>query len=171
MVFPFTGDIEPNVFEAPEVIEGLVDASNKLCYRIISGSLLSPISHVLHLYTAMATLAIDPEPSEFKPTTSLLPQGLRVIKEGCVFYSVRVRTTGKKIAPIVLNRERRDAYPSQMDFVCVANDGYTPFGPLVYVMLIEWKQGIAYRVQLCAEPLKAEDWEEVHPQRRWIALA
>jgi hypothetical protein len=132
---------------------------------------MPPLSQVLHLYTTMATLTIDTEPSEFEPTTSLLPQGFRAVEEGCAFYSVRVRTTGKKVASIVLNEEWRDDYPSHMDFICVVNDGLTAFGPLVYVMLIEWIQGIAYRMQLCAEPLKAEDWEEIHPQRRWIALA
>ena len=63
--------------------------------------------------------------------------------EGCERYSIRANAESSLLGMIDLNAEWRKAQPARLDFVEIERVSRR----LVYAILVEWQDGIAYRVQ------------------------
>jgi hypothetical protein len=169
----------PQIIQPAVVLEDLalssddaLDSGHNDYSQAISSrdKILSPLSHILHLRTHSAFLSIDDEPSKLEPVATPIPAEYWTVGENCEFYAVRVPRTGKRIGTIILSRQWRASRSKQGEFILIGR-GAESFrvteepikGCLAHVMLIEWVYGIAYRVQICAEPLRLEEWLEAEP--------
>ena len=70
--------------------------------------------------------------------------------EGCESYPIVFDADSSLLGVIDLNAEWRMAQPARLDFVEVERDEKG----LAYLILVEWRDGIAYRVQRPVEPLR-----------------
>ena len=70
--------------------------------------------------------------------------------EGCERYAIQFDAGSSLLGMIDLNAEWRKAQPARLDFVEVERDEKV----LGYMILVEWRDGIAYRVQRPVEPLR-----------------
>ena len=70
-------------------------------------------------------------------------------QEECERYPIKVDAESSSIGMIDLNAEWRKAQPIRLDFVEIERIEKV----LVYAVLVEWENGIAYRVQRPVEPL------------------
>lgn len=73
--------------------------------------------------------------------------------EGCERYTIRFDARSSPLGMIDLNAEWRKAQPARLDFVEIEREEKR----LVYAMLVEWQDGIAYRVQRPLKPLRLQD--------------
>jgi Heterokaryon incompatibility protein (HET) len=80
---------------------------------------------------------------------------------GCDRYAVR-NCKGGQMGEIDLNIKWRKAQPAELDFVELGKDTRyrdNSTNGLVYTILVEWQDGIAYRVQRPVEPFDVTSWK------------
>lgn len=130
-----------------------------------------PQSHLLFFWTTEAYLAVDQSGSEYsyRKTKDASLQNCR--------FAIRNPRTGDQVGEIVLHQEWRLQQPDKLPFVAVAkacdrvlrssNNPDTGW----YVMLIEWTDEIAHRVQMLEKPIQNEIWDSLMPQRRLVSIA
>ena len=73
--------------------------------------------------------------------------------EGCERYTIQTNAESSPLGMIDLNAEWRKAHPARLDFVEIKRAK----NRFVYAILVEWQDGIAYRVQRPLEPLKLQN--------------
>jgi hypothetical protein len=79
-------------------------------------------------------------------------------QRGESYSSVRMGT-------IRLDPQWRADKPDEMEFIIIATDSNGSF----LVMLIEWKEGVAYRVQMSSDPISHSAWP-LYSRRKMIIL-
>ena len=87
--------------------------------------------------------------------------------KGCERYPIQIDAKSALLGMIDLNAEWRKAQPARLDFVDVERDEEG----LVYTILVEWQDGIAYRVQRPLKPLRIQGVGELlHRQCRIVLV-
>lgn len=71
---------------------------------------------------------------------------------------------GNRIGTICLDPNWRERQPDEMEFIVVATDSQCNF----FAMLIQWKDGVASRVQMSSDPISQDRW--VPSERKMIVL-
>lgn len=117
------------------------------------------LSHLVRFWTTSTNLLVLPgDPSNGG--------------DGC--YLCEVMTMGKKhIGDIRLNQKWHTNRGSSFEFIVISRCGGKWIDEkwlTLNVMLIEWRNDIAYRVQLPEEPFQETVWVEANPQWRLITL-
>lgn len=127
-------------------------------------------SHLLFFWATESLLTVDQHGREY----SYLQRDYSAL-QNCTFI-IRNPYTGDQIGEITLHKEWRSRQPDKLPFITVAKacDGdltirNPDFG--WYVMLVEWIDGIAHRVQTLERPIQNEIWDRTNPQRRLVSLA
>ncbi|KAG0558454.1 hypothetical protein KC19_10G029400 [Ceratodon purpureus] len=117
------------------------------------------LSHLVRFWTTSTNLLVLPgDPSNGG--------------DGC--YLCEVMTMGKKhIGNIRLNQKWHTNRTGSFEFIVISRCGGKWINEKWFtlnVMLIEWRNDIAYRVQLPEEPFQETVWVEANPQWRLITL-
>ncbi|KAH0534113.1 hypothetical protein FGG08_007287 [Glutinoglossum americanum] len=130
----------------------------------------SPASHILRFWTSTAQFLIDRNPLPARRKKGNL--------EGFSEYGVRIPGEKDAITSVVLSKEWREEHEGdqfEVIFLSRVSDGGRPtrflFDVKVWTLLIEWKQGIAYRVQQFSFPIRFVQWRAAKPQFKLITLA
>lgn len=123
-------------------------------------ALMPPVSHLLRFWTSSAILRIGPS---YDFAWSYANGG------ECVLYIVTT-LKGTVIGSIYLNEEWMDNRADTLEFIVISRAVVESHKNAFNVMLIEWQNGVAYRVQLPRSPFKEETWIEANPQWKLITL-
>ncbi|KAL9107324.1 MAG: hypothetical protein Q9227_007776 [Pyrenula ochraceoflavens] len=128
-------------------------------------------SHLLFFWATESLLTVDQQGHEYSDLEINYP-----ILRNCTFI-IRNPYTGDQIGEITLHKEWRSRHPDKLPFITVAKacdrtldrDQNPDTG--WYVMLVEWINGIAHRVQMLEKPIQNEIWDKTTPQKRLVSLA
>lgn len=119
-------------------------------------------AHVLRFWTSLASVTIGRTPE-------------RAHGKDCSGYPIYVQGQRASVSTIVLdNAWREKQLGDQFDVIFLARTGEDTklkYDIRLETMLIEWKQGIAYRVQQPMYHLRLAHWESAKPQFKLITLA
>jgi Heterokaryon incompatibility protein (HET) len=74
------------------------------------------------------------------------------------------------LGAIMLRKEWARDQPALQQFIVIAQAMNRGQGPSLFIMLIEWVDDIAYRVNIATEAVAGRDWREASPQRIAIVL-
>ncbi|KAH8687162.1 heterokaryon incompatibility protein-domain-containing protein [Tricladium varicosporioides] len=118
-------------------------------------------SQLLCFYTTSTTLNVD---------RHKLPPEKRGRNRFYRFVDSRQRT----VAMLFLDSKWLSTQPDMFEFVVVArlwsNERWPEDDDGLYIMLIEWKDGIAYRVQLAVDPVPISQWARLDLKWKYIAM-
>ena len=120
-----------------------------------------PMSHILRFWTSTAAISVSREPSKARDNN---------YSE----YSVYIPGQNGRIYTVILDDVWRKNQGDELDVIFlsrVGGDYKFKYDIRVWTMIIEWKDGIAYRVQQFIFPLRLIDWEAAKPQFLLITLA
>ncbi|KAI9644823.1 hypothetical protein NHQ30_006850 [Ciborinia camelliae] len=127
--------------------------------------------HILHFWTSIARLRVDRcgnqeiRKSVDRSDPAILENEDMMIKD---------QTQDVPIGTISLNRLWRADKPDELDFMVVARACKTKYSQSkygLYVMLIEWVDNIAYRVQMVSDPVKEDIWASLKTEWKFVSLA
>ncbi|CAD6446554.1 e05c4300-f911-4919-b47e-71c89540d9fc [Sclerotinia trifoliorum] len=127
--------------------------------------------HILHFWTSTARLLVDRSGNQEK-SISVDPSDPAILENEKM--KIRDPTRGIEIGTISLNRSWRADRPDELEFMVVARAckmKYTQNKSGLYLMLIEWVDNIAYRVQMVNEPVKEDIWVGLKTEWKFISLA
>jgi len=127
-------------------------------------------SHLLQFWTSTASLLVDRSGTqERRHDVDASDPAILESEEMLIKDPIQNTTVGT----ISLSRSWRAAKTDELDFIVVArackNDNGEEHG--LYVMLIEWVDDIAYRVQMVRDPVKEDVWVSLRTQWQLISLA
>jgi hypothetical protein len=128
-----------------------------------------PKHHLLFFWTTEALLTVDRNGREFT---------YRQLKDPSLqnyTFVIRNPYTGDQIEEITLHNEWRSQQPDKLSFIAVAKAcqrNWEHQNPDLgwYVMLVEWVDGIAHRIQTLPRPITNKTWDMAVPQRRLVSL-
>lgn len=130
-------------------------------------ALMPPVSHLLRFWTSSANLRVGPIYPSPRGDDWYANSGK------CKLYLVTT-LKGTFIGAIHLNKEWMDNRADTLEFIVISRAVFEPgsgYEDAFNVMLIEWQNGVAYRVQLpYFGPFKEETWIEANPQWKLITL-
>jgi len=69
------------------------------------------------------------------------------------------------VGTICLDPKWRATQPDDLDFITIATNSDC----WLFAMLIEWREWVAYRVQMCSDPIKQKDWP-LSSERKMIIM-
>lgn len=119
-------------------------------------------THILRFWTSVASITIGRAPGQAHG-------------KNCSGYPIHVPGQEGSVSTIVLDNAWREEQPGdQFDFIFLTRTVEDPkfkYDIRLETMLIEWKQGIAYRVQQPMYHLRLIHWEAAKPQFKLITLA
>ncbi|KAJ8061209.1 hypothetical protein OCU04_010282 [Sclerotinia nivalis] len=127
--------------------------------------------HILHFWTSTARLLVDRSGNQDKYKSVHPPDPAILENED---MKIRDPTQDIPIGAISLNRSWRADRPDELEFMVVARackTKYTQNKYGLYVMLIEWVDNIAYRVQMVNDPVKEDIWVGLKTEWKFISLA
>lgn len=129
-----------------------------------------PDSHLVFFWTTESLLTVDRNGCEYS---------YRQINDPSLqnsTFTVRNPFTGDEIGEVTLHRDWRSRQPDRLSFIALLKvrdknperehpeNGW-------FVMLVEWIDGIAHRVQTLKTPIEGDIWEKTRPERRLVSLA
>jgi hypothetical protein len=127
------------------------------------------VSEIIWFWTSAAMLHVDFE-THYCPCNRPLSD-YRAEPDTSRDYPYAVRgNDGNHIGDVLLDSDWRSQKPQQLEFILIAF--YFETSRDILPMLIEWNDGIAYRVQMMRElaPIKQDVWMSAKPQRKLIVL-
>jgi hypothetical protein len=125
-------------------------------------SLKVPLSHILRFWTSTATVTIGRKP--WGKTQS----------KRCSEYGLYAPGKEQPISRVYLENEWRNGKGDQFEAIFMfrtEGKGIFDYDISVQVMVIEWIDGIAYRVQMCNVLMRWHNWQALGPQFKLITLA
>jgi hypothetical protein len=133
---------------------------------------------ILRFWTSTALLPVDRSGPQYKH----LDKWADPTQEN-ELMTIRNPQTNAPIGVINLHREWRAQQPDDLEFIILTRSCRERWKPRgwsqwtlpahmqgLYIMLIEWKNNFAYRVQMPKYPVQEEDWVSVKPKWTLISL-
>ena len=134
---------------------------------------MPPISHILRFWTSSATLNIETDKEPESPKPYYFGHGAAI--EGCA--TILNPAKGETIGYINLTPGWLKGHSGPAEFIVISSAveyrGETPAmgGDIgLNILLIEWKHGVAYRVQKCLGRIGQRAWREARPTWKLISL-
>jgi hypothetical protein len=126
--------------------------------------LRSPFSQYLVFWTSSATFGVG------HVSQRHLEGGSSGFSGGFMHYNkefaIKIPGRDGRIGTVSLDADWRARQPDEMEFIVIATD----WNCNLLAMLIEWRNGVAYRVQMASAPIDQWDWGRGKPQRKMIIL-
>lgn len=155
-----------------------------------SARVMPPISHIVRFWTSSASLFISREPLTqvgASYATYDHPAGhtdTDTLPERC-HYEVGISSTRERIFDIYLGKQWRDTNGDMGEFIVVSpgvddeflmtegvpEDDDQAESAFLNVMLIEWSNGIASRVDMVGTPIEMGQWRRTKPIWKLITMA
>jgi len=130
-----------------------------------------PKSHLLFFWTTESLLTVDQHGREYCYRQINDPNLQNFT------FNVRNPYTGDQVGEITLHERWRSQQPDRLPFIAVAKacdrllDSRQNPDTGWFIMLVEWIDGIAHRVQMLEMPIENEIWDRTDPKRRLVSLA
>ncbi|PMD13651.1 HET-domain-containing protein [Hyaloscypha hepaticicola] len=134
-----------------------------------TNTLYGTLEHILQVWTSTVRLPVDRSGSQYKINDKALPDP----EQGNEVMAVRNPHTNIPIGQVNLSLKWRACQPDNLDFIVLSRclkDTSLPHKHGLFVMMIEWKHGIAYRVQMLEQPIWEEIWIQLKPEWKLISL-
>lgn len=131
-----------------------------------------PRSHLIRFFTQCLHLEVDDEGLPWADDRSDW-LAKHVQRPDQLYFYARCPETKSIIGKIRLSVQWRRSRPKLMEFVCMSysfsDEDYSSRS--VHVLLIERKDGIAFRVQVSDDPWSEDLWQKARPGGRLVTLA
>jgi hypothetical protein len=133
------------------------------------------ISHLLRFWTSIAVLTLDSGEFYDNISPTLETQALPRLIPTCIRCAI-YSSPGTHMGSIILDREWRLSRSRSFEFIVVSRmvpprDGKTEMNPILNTLLVEWKDGIAERVQKPYGGFREDEWIEAGPEWRLVTMA
>lgn len=87
--------------------------------------------------------------------------------------AIRNPYTNIPVSQVNLSLKWRACQPDNLDFIVLSRclkHAHQPDIHGLFVMMIEWKHDIAYRVQMLEQPIREDTWIQLKPEWKLINL-
>ena len=132
------------------------------------------VSHILQFWTGSAYLKVGRTDADNKVKYENRWYTEMEEKQNNIFANMYGKNDNA-IGQISLNRDWRSSKPDELEFIAISR--FCPYSALpkdpegFHILLIEWQNGSAYRVQAPTKPIVGGDWLDMKPEWKLITLA